>query len=816
MSMQKSLIKVAIGLLAGIVLLLAGLPSLVTDLRAASSQQSAIGAISGVVFFDSDGDGVQDLGPEPENNEPGIAAVTLQVRDAATNGLVFSASTTSDGNGVYSFSGLAPDTYLVVQSNPEGFLSTTPDSISVSVETMPVGGVDFGDVLPLFINGTVFNDLDQDGFQAFTEPGTADALIEVFDDANTNGLVDSGEVLLGSAVSDATGNYVISDILPGTRVVRIRPPGGASAPGSDVVPLTLLSTETGGAYRVVDFPLIETPEPTFLCSVDSLVDSKFKNGDIPGNTKIWFSARMQVSGLGTIPTVVVFDRSEVVFSVAGVPYQVTLPAGQVTFSPSAASTTTTFDAAQQMWRTTVSPGNNGRNVFVTGVAFAVPVAGLPGKIKPVTWTGRFNTDTPGLSIKWEWAAAVYSNFSTNYATLGVKPVDGSTQNPYANNDNAGAPQSYKAFVIDGATGGVGNYTGKFSGAGHAAPCADPNEIPYLVRVNNGGVTYTDSLGRVWSADKGYKVGSWGYSGGAAKSSNSSVDGTVDDALFQKSREKPGEYRFTLPAGEYSVILSFAEFQASNATDRQMRITLEGVTVESALSIYSSAGGKYRALERAYTATVTDGVLNIAFVKSANSKNEPIVSAIEVRSNAIAVTPTPIPTATPTSTPTRTPTPTATPGVYDQAVNAGGVTYTDSLGRAWVADRAYTTGGWGYYLTGSSYAFSTAVSGTTDDLLYQRQRHDPGEYRFSVPNGTYLVTLRFAEFQANAASDRIMRITIEGAIVENALSIYGAAGRYVALDRNYTVTVNDGLLNIVFAQNGGAIAPIISAIRVQRQ
>jgi hypothetical protein len=62
------------------------------------------------------------------------------------------------------------------------------------------------------------------------------------------------------------------------------------------------------------------------------------------------------------------------------------------------------------------------NDFLDGFTFQVPV-NLPGGINPVTWSAQFSSDTPGVTLQWQWAAAVYTSFSTNYNSLGVKPVD---------------------------------------------------------------------------------------------------------------------------------------------------------------------------------------------------------------------------------------------------------------------------------------------------------------------------------------------------------------------------------------------------------
>jgi len=176
-----------------------------------------------------------------------------------------------------------------------------------------------------------------------------------------------------------------------------------------------------------------------------------------------------------------------------------------------------------------------------------------------------------------------------------------------------------------------------------------------------------------------------------------------------------------------------------------------------------------------------------------------------------------PTFTPTPTPTFTPSPTWTPTQvpYVQRVNAGSTAaFTDGTGQVWAADQAYGTGPWGY-TAGSALSSTAAVANTTDDALYQKYRELVGEYRFQVPNGTYQVKLKFAEFVVTNATDRRINIAIEGVAVATDFSVWGAAGPATALDRTYSTTVNDGLLNIAFAKGTSAKkSPAVSAIYVR--
>ena len=303
-----------------------------------------------------------------------------------------------------------------------------------------------------------------------------------------------------------------------------------------------------------------------------------------------------------------------------------------------------------------------------------------------------------------------------------------------------------------------------------------------------------------------------------------MSNTEDDALYQKRRESPGAYRFNLPNGAYQVNLYFAEFDVTKSTDRVMRITIEGVVVESGLSIFGQVG-RYAALIKNYQVAVSDGQLNIQFDQDGGSK-PPVVSAVMI-SQTVPPTPTPTATVTPTATPTNTPcvtcptatptplataTPTSTP--YTQRANNGGAAFADGQGQAWAADKAFTSGSWGY-TAGSAKSTTTAVAGTTDDALYQKWRSAPGEYRFTVANGAYEVTLRFAEFEATRSSSRVMKITIEGVVVENTLNVNSLVGNAVALDKVYQATVTDGVLNIAFAKNGGKLNPMAAAIQIRK-
>jgi hypothetical protein len=133
------------------------------------------------------------------------------------------------------------------------------------------------------------------------------------------------------------------------------------------------------------------------------------------------------------------------------------------------------------------------------------------------------------------------------------------------------------------------------------------------------------------------------------------------------------------------------------------------------------------------------------------------------------------------------------------VNSGGGNYVDTNGNQWSADRAYSPGSWGY-LGGSSYAESAPIGSTADDFLYQSERYGNFTYLFDVPNGTYDVTLHFAEIYWNAPNKRLFNVRIEGGVLGlDRYDIYAINGKNNAISMTFSdVKVADGQLKIEFA------------------
>jgi hypothetical protein len=153
-----------------------------------------------------------------------------------------------------------------------------------------------------------------------------------------------------------------------------------------------------------------------------------------------------------------------------------------------------------------------------------------------------------------------------------------------------------------------------------------------------------------------------------------------------------------------------------------------------------------------------------------------------------------------------------------AVNAGGpATTIDGI------DYESDTGG-----DPSTYLDATAgttadapdisdIDGTSKDDLYLTERYADGgnmRYEFPTGDGTYKITLRFAEDFFSSDEERVFDVSAEGQTVRDDLDIYDEVGFGTAYDVNYTVEVTDGELDVVF-DNPTENNPTVSAIEVRR-
>lgn len=189
------------------------------------------GSIGDRVWFDQDGDGVQDAG------EPGIAGRTVTVVWQGLDGVLgtgddISSVTTTSAAGTYSVTRLPAGSYSVTISGvPAGYGSTKdPDAVAdgTSITTLAAAqnrtDMDFGYAGTGSIGDLVWIDRDEDGVfdaaGATPEQGVAGATVQL-DWHGVSGSATDPVVATFTATTDASGFYGFTRLVPGAYTVRV-------------------------------------------------------------------------------------------------------------------------------------------------------------------------------------------------------------------------------------------------------------------------------------------------------------------------------------------------------------------------------------------------------------------------------------------------------------------------------------------------------------------------------------------------------------------------------------------------------------------
>jgi hypothetical protein len=185
------------------------------------------------VWLDEDGDGEQDGG------EAGVPGVTVRLLDSSGSVV---ATTVTDANGYYIFKNVPAGDYTVEIDAPLGMDATydfdggldnsTDLSLAVGEER---SDIDFGLnwVPPVStdnpatgatgaIGDRIWNDADGNGIQDPGESGIAGVTVNLYTDDDGTGVYDGVyDRLVGTATTDAYGNYIFDDLAPGAYVVEV-------------------------------------------------------------------------------------------------------------------------------------------------------------------------------------------------------------------------------------------------------------------------------------------------------------------------------------------------------------------------------------------------------------------------------------------------------------------------------------------------------------------------------------------------------------------------------------------------------------------
>jgi protocatechuate 3,4-dioxygenase beta subunit/Ca2+-binding RTX toxin-like protein len=238
--------------------------------------------VSGTVFTDSNADGAKQSG------DAGLAGQIVNL--IGPDGKTVIATATTDANGNYSFSGIAPgaDTIQVVAAPGDSFSPVGADSTvsasgtkAVTVTSGSNAVVNAGEYAPSTITGVLFTDSNDDGVQQSGETGLSGQTVNL--------IGPDGTTILATTTTGATGAYSFTGVAPGADTIQIVAPAGdrfSPAGTSTTLPDSTVSstgtqavTVTSGSSTVANGGVYAPGTITGSVFADSNADGTKQSGE---------------------------------------------------------------------------------------------------------------------------------------------------------------------------------------------------------------------------------------------------------------------------------------------------------------------------------------------------------------------------------------------------------------------------------------------------------------------------------------------------------------------------------------------------------
>jgi uncharacterized protein (DUF2141 family) len=161
--------------------------------------------VEGTVINDVNGDG------QMNSTETGIEGVTVDLTDEDKNLLD---STTTNADGYYAFAITVTGPYKVIETDPVGYISITPNEVDIEVidQNVTVNFFDMASDPTYSVHGIVYEDMNGSGTMEPGEAGVAGVTVTL-----------SG---VGDFVTDAAGAYAFAITVTGPYSVSIVEPQG--------------------------------------------------------------------------------------------------------------------------------------------------------------------------------------------------------------------------------------------------------------------------------------------------------------------------------------------------------------------------------------------------------------------------------------------------------------------------------------------------------------------------------------------------------------------------------------------------------------
>ena len=385
-------------------------------------------SLAGFIYADTNNDGVK------QGAESGIFGATVTLTGTNDLGAAVNLTTTTSGTGAYSFTNLRAGTYVLTETQPAAFLDgkdtlgtglTAPNSAgTLGADTFTGiviadltsgnaagGNYNFGELVANSLAGRVFADANNDGLQNGADAGIAGVTLTL------TGTDDLGAAVSRTTTTNATGDYLFSNVRPGDYVLTESQPiafldgknavgtqGGATVnnPLSDII--SAMSMPTAGIVGTGNNLAELAP-----ASLSGFVYSDTNNDGVKQGAESGISgATVTLTGLDDLGNAVNLTAT-------------TSGAGAYSFTnlrPSSAAgytITETQPATFLDGRDTIgTPGGTAANDVFSGVVLTAGTAGVTnnfGELAPSSLAGRVFNDGNNDGLE----------NGTDAAIAGVKP-----------------------------------------------------------------------------------------------------------------------------------------------------------------------------------------------------------------------------------------------------------------------------------------------------------------------------------------------------------------------------------------------------------
>jgi protocatechuate 3,4-dioxygenase beta subunit len=160
--------------------------------------------LSGDVFVDVSGSGTLVSG------DPGLAGWTVEAVNRSNQ---VAATATTNAQGDYALTGVAPGPFTIQEVLKSGYVQTTsPSTYSLTIsQGQTVANLNFGNFQTVTFSGEVYNDLNGSGTLVSGDPGLAGWTVK---------LLGSSNQVIATATTDSNGDYSFPGVGPGTYTIQ--------------------------------------------------------------------------------------------------------------------------------------------------------------------------------------------------------------------------------------------------------------------------------------------------------------------------------------------------------------------------------------------------------------------------------------------------------------------------------------------------------------------------------------------------------------------------------------------------------------------